>query len=152
MSYHLWVPNQFICFFNIMVVIKRLATTKSVHLFVRTRLSNDVNVIFVNFSNYFISCKYTSSKMTKCICSVNISWSWFIFGTSIGPTFAMNLNPYLLWLRLDTYACSVWVHPHIRALATLIPLVHGANMGPIRGRQDPGGCHVSPMNLAIWGR
>ena len=28
--------------------------------------------------------------------------------------------------------------------------VHGANMGPIRGRQDPGGLHVSPMNLAIW--
>ena len=29
--------------------------------------------------------------------------------------------------------------------------VHGANMGPIRDRQDPGGPHVGPMNLAIWG-
>ena len=28
--------------------------------------------------------------------------------------------------------------------------VHGANMGPIWGRQDPGGPHVSPMNFAIW--
>ena len=28
--------------------------------------------------------------------------------------------------------------------------VHGANMGPIRGRQDPGGLHVGPMNFAIW--
>ena len=28
--------------------------------------------------------------------------------------------------------------------------VHGANMGPIWGRQDPGGPHVSPMNLVIW--
>ena len=27
--------------------------------------------------------------------------------------------------------------------------VHGANMGPIRGRQDPDGPHVGPMNLAI---
>ena len=27
---------------------------------------------------------------------------------------------------------------------------HGANMGPIWGRQDPGGSHVGPMNLAIW--
>ena len=27
--------------------------------------------------------------------------------------------------------------------------VHGANMGPIWGRQDPGGPHVGPMNLAI---
>ena len=28
--------------------------------------------------------------------------------------------------------------------------VHGDNMGPIWGRQDPDGSHVSPMNLAIW--
>ena len=30
--------------------------------------------------------------------------------------------------------------------------VHGAIMGPILGRQDPGGPHVDPMNLAIWDR
>ena len=28
--------------------------------------------------------------------------------------------------------------------------VYGANIGPIWGRQDPGGPHVGPMNLAIW--
>ena len=28
--------------------------------------------------------------------------------------------------------------------------IHGPNMGPIWGRQDPGGPHVGPMNLAIW--
>ena len=28
--------------------------------------------------------------------------------------------------------------------------VRGANVGPIWGRQDPGGPHVDPMNLAIW--
>ena len=28
--------------------------------------------------------------------------------------------------------------------------VHGANMGPIWGRQDRGGPHVGPINLAIW--
>ena len=27
---------------------------------------------------------------------------------------------------------------------------HGTNMGPIWGRQDPGGPHVGPMNFAIW--
>ena len=27
--------------------------------------------------------------------------------------------------------------------------VQGANMGPIWGRQDPGGLHVGPRNLAI---
>ena len=29
--------------------------------------------------------------------------------------------------------------------------VHGANMGPIWGRQDPGGPHVGPTNFTIWG-
>ena len=28
--------------------------------------------------------------------------------------------------------------------------VHGANMAPIWGRQDPGGPHVDPMTFAIW--
>ena len=28
--------------------------------------------------------------------------------------------------------------------------VHGANMGPIWGRQYPGGPNVGPMNFAIW--
>ena len=28
--------------------------------------------------------------------------------------------------------------------------VYGANMGPIWGRQDPGGPHVGPMKLAFW--
>ena len=28
--------------------------------------------------------------------------------------------------------------------------VHGTNMGPIWGRQDPGGPHVGPVNFAIW--
>ena len=27
---------------------------------------------------------------------------------------------------------------------------HGANIGPIWGRQDPGGPHVGPVNVAIW--
>ena len=27
--------------------------------------------------------------------------------------------------------------------------VHGTNMGPIWGRQDPGGPHIGPMNFAI---
>ena len=29
--------------------------------------------------------------------------------------------------------------------------VHGANMGPTWGRQDPGEPHVGHVNLDIWG-
>ena len=28
--------------------------------------------------------------------------------------------------------------------------VHGANVGPTSGRQNPGGPHIGPMNFAIW--
>ena len=28
--------------------------------------------------------------------------------------------------------------------------VHGDNMGPIWGRQDPGGPHVGPITFVIW--
>ena len=28
--------------------------------------------------------------------------------------------------------------------------VHGANVGPTRGRHDPGGPHVGHINFAIW--
>ena len=40
---------------------------------------------------------------------------------------------------------------NVRNLDEKIPdnKAHGANMGPIWGRQDPGGPHVGPMNLAI---
>ena len=38
-----------------------------------------------------------------------------------------------------------WPHHHF-----LDNKVHGANMGPIWGRQDPGGPHVGPMNFDIW--
>ena len=41
-------------------------------------------------------------------------------------------------------ATSSEAHPDTKA--------HGANMGPIWGRQNPGGPHVGPMNFAIWDR
>ena len=49
-------------------------------------------------------------------------------------------------LTLDTVVC------YYNAIQCNIPdsKVHGANMGPIWGRQDPGGPHVGPMNLVIW--
>ena len=41
-----------------------------------------------------------------------------------------------------------------RKLCILIDIpdskIHGANMGPTWGRQDPGWPHVGHVNLAIW--
>ena len=64
----------------------------------------------------------------------------------------------------ETPSRSLWRHcieasypgifqlKHQRSWIQNIPhsKVHGANMGPIWGRQGPGGPHVGPMNFAIW--
>ena len=42
----------------------------------------------------------------------------------------------------ETYSCTCQCFPDSK--------VRVANMGPIWGRQDPGGPHVGPMNFAIW--
>ena len=43
---------------------------------------------------------------------------------------------------LFDHHCKRWSLPDSK--------VHGANMGPIWGRQGPDGPHVSPMNFAVW--
>ena len=50
------------------------------------------------------------------------------------------------WTTLPAYPASPWWEEII----TPDNKVHGANMGPIWGREDPGGHHVGPMNFAIW--
>ena len=52
-----------------------------------------------------------------------------------------NVPHSYIWLNSLTYAMT-WHIPDSNA--------HEANMGPIWGRQDQGGPHVGPMNLAIW--
>ena len=65
-------------------------------------------------------------------------------------------HPYLV---PDPCAVCIAIYPGIwlkdvvqQQILILCPdsKVHGANMGPIWGRQDPGGPHVGPINFAIW--
>ena len=51
---------------------------------------------------------------------------------------------------------NAYISPNLQRLTILIPdtplhsKVHGANMGPIWGRQDTGMPHVCLMNFSIW--
>ena len=70
-----------------------------------------------------------------------------------------NWKCYLHWPQFVSWFCcsvnSSWpidATPQHRTgpmLAHPDSKFHGANMGPIWGRQDPGGFHVGPMNFAI---
>ena len=53
----------------------------------------------------------------------------------------MYLHESYLW-NTDWFFAITYIYPDSK--------VHGANMGPTWGRQDPGGPHVGPMNFAIW--
>ena len=44
----------------------------------------------------------------------------------------------------------IWDEEGMYTMSTPDSKVHGANMGPISDRQDPGGTHVGHMNFAIW--
>ena len=71
-----------------------------------------------------------------------------------------NKHPMVsLWRRCMW--CLFWVHcvicmlfSHFNAACSIVlypdSKVHGANMGPIWGRQDPDWLHIGPMKIAIW--
>ena len=59
--------------------------------------------------------------------------------SDVAPYFRFSL---VLTKSTQFLPCYTGVSPDIK--------VHGANMEPIWGRQDPGGPHVGLMNFAIW--
>ena len=69
--------------------------------------------------------------------------------------FSIKLAQHLVVLVLLWLFCGLedqWFMNFIHSCSSGSPdsKVHGANKGPIWGRQDPGGPHVGPMNFAIW--
>ena len=61
------------------------------------------------------------------------------------------MNGVYRWkIILDQRSISLIPGPLLTKKTIRDAKVHGANMGPIWGRQDPGGPHVGPLNFAIW--
>ena len=76
----------------------------------------------------------------------------------LGFNWPMEENATALALSNDGKSSSeaMWLGNVLQTISYYITMyhsdskVHGANMGPIWGRQDPGGPHVGSMNIAIW--
>ena len=81
-------------------------------------------------SNSLPSCSFVNHNV-----AMNTQWLWPSF-----LTFTATVIPDIDWQLLS------------RPLQRNYPdsKIHGANMGPIWGRQELGGPHVGPMNFAIW--
>ena len=104
------------------------------------------DLTFLLYSSYALKsmvkwthCKHVSSN----ICTLQHLTNCECVQTWIKP---LTIIPRVLHLTA-TYAC-----PSYQGYMHRIPdsKVHGANMGPIWDRQNPGESHVGPMNLAIW--
>ena len=62
------------------------------------------------------------------------------------------INTWGLWRPTYKDMISFVIHVSILKITAPDNKIHEANMGPVWGRQDPGGSHVGPMNFTIWVR
>ena len=85
------------------------------------------------------------------------SWRFKYNLTFVTCMYRYVILPTLIRLNYVTYCASS--HSRLRFHAQTIhhkmcalrdSTVHGANMGPIWGRQDPDGPHVGPMDFVFW--
>ena len=77
---------------------------------------------------------FSITTLRTTISNISMKKHWFSFKS-------MQFKLSFVTCNVQDYGCLI-MHLHSK--------VHGANMGPTWGRQDPGGPHVDPMNLAIW--
>ena len=111
--------------------------------------------------NWYIICVYKYERIIFIVYKVNKD-IWILkrtFWTVINGACIMRtkVHPYKQLKPLDCFVhiqCArQWTcHDLVTLGFDAIPdsNVHGASMGPIWGRQDPGGPHVGAMNFAIW--
>ena len=96
------------------------------------------------------------------------SWqNWFAITSPVSLCLQIDKVLYNTWWWVFLFVTGQWLMPnviirdiiywsypyqHCDIHEDAIPdsKVHGTNMGPIWGRQDPGGPHVGLMNFAIW--
>ena len=80
----------------------------------------------------------SATKQRYLVALLNIQVAWFYSAKCFK-------TPQYSWM----YELSLWKENN-NTQTIPISKLHGANMGPIWGRQDPGGPHVGPMNFVIW--
>ena len=106
-----------------------------------------VNIFFLGNDHY-----HTLHKLTKNCANWRRASCWFLCLKKSAITFGEGCTSWCCGICCCEESQKRWVWQR-RASRYTTPnsRVHGANMGPIGGRQDPGGPHVGPMNFAIWG-
>ena len=85
---------------------------------------------------------------------MRLSHIYYGFPGLVRPYLYNEVGPRKIELSIYHLSIEKWqkTQIHCHTFIILIPdsKVHGDNMGPIWGRQDPGGPHVGPTNFVIW--
>ena len=71
---------------------------------------------------------------------------WNEFCWKKNSAFSVNFP----WCPIIIWAMSASISSYTALLHYPDSKIHGANMGPTWGRQDPGGAHGGHVNLSIW--
>ena len=119
------------------------------HILIRDT-SRQVILSLLSFAGIFIKIyhKYFIDLLTIClkicICLFRSAVCMYIWVLWI-----FNLQPLG---RFSSWSNGMFVQFEVTAFlwTNINSKAHWANMGPIWGRQDPGGPHVGPMNFAVW--
>ena len=82
-----------------------------------------------------------------------LSFLWFVTYISVGLCSGLLIHVKCCkraWFFLGWWCMYMAVSQTLIDITSPDSKVHGAYVGPTRGRQDPGGPHVGPMIIAIW--
>ena len=120
-------------------------------------LQHPIEIMLISFIPSSVQSQQCSThgitRVHWCVPSVT-RWLWQLFPRAYMATMLHDSSdkPRPLIPYSQHEECPAWeIMTHWVLLHhTPDSKVHGANMGPIWGRQDPGGPHVGPMNFAIW--
>ena len=98
-------------------------------------------------TSHYLSLFYTSHMFIGFTLSIHPSMAvgWYVDGHLITLQefpFTIKLMTDIIYIYIYIFAVLHDSYPDSK--------VHGANMGPIWGRQDPVGPHVGPMKFVIW--
>ena len=101
------------------------------------------------FQQYWLS---RPSHCREVIENANTFLNWFSTRFEVCTVYGLANVAMWIWYMTGIWCCEVlWLFPRGAVIqddndGNPDSKVHGANMGPIWGRQDPDGSHVGPMN------
>ena len=105
-------------------------------------------------SGYIISCYWIHVKISPKFSKIYSASLWQFNGYTYCPSVSevilkdMGKFANIKMPHSTNSVCNSW--DVLQKIMIPDNKVNGANMGPIWGRQDPGGPHVGPMNFAMW--